>query len=95
MFSKKEIDYLKGEIEPNQNYAKTLRKRINRKIRYLLNKDIPLLLESQHTKHWIPELRGLLDLRGTENNTMGTEFNTPRQDIKNYRSKDRDHAVST
>ena len=80
MFSKKEIDYLKGNINPNHNYAKTLRKRINRKIRELLNDDIPLLKENEHTRHWISALGVLTNLRGTENSTRGTEFSTP---IKN------------
>ena len=70
MFSKKEIDYLKGNINPNHNYAKTLRKRINRKIRELLNDDIPLLKENEHTRHWISALGVLTNLRGTEFSTL-------------------------
>ena len=84
MFSKKEIDYLKGDIKPNQNYAKTLRKRINRKLRVLLNDDIPLLLENENTRHWVSELGYLSNLRGTENSTRGTKFNTPRQQMETY-----------
>ena len=56
MFSKKELDYLKGDIKPNKNYKKMLRKRINRKIRALLNEDIPILSKNNYTHRWLSEI---------------------------------------
>ena len=72
VFSKKEIDYLKGEIKPNKNYTKTLRKRINKKMRMFIENTLPLLDNNRYTKDLIIELKNQLELRGTENRTIGT-----------------------
>ena len=86
MFSKRELDYLKGKIKPNYDYEKVLRSRINRKLRSLLNKDIPLLLENKDTRNWIYELRKQLDREVTENRNMVTEFSYHRTNKLNQRS---------
>lgn len=77
MFSKKEEAYLKGNLQINRNYDRVLRKRINRKIRTFINHTLPLLSNNSHTGHWIMELKRILNDKGTENNTIDTEFNTP------------------
>ena len=83
MFSKKERDYLKGEIKPNKNYEKMLRKRINRKIRSFLNEDLPTLSQSHFVNRLQDELMNRLEIRGTENSTLGIEFSTPNQSMRN------------
>ena len=83
VFSKKEIDYLKGEIKPNKNYTKTLRKRINKKMRMFIENTLPLLDNNRYTKDLIIELKNQLELRGTENRTIGTEFSAPNNQFNN------------
>ncbi len=72
MFSKREEEYLKGSLLLSKNYDKTMKRRINKKIRLLLETTVPLIAENPNTTHWIPEIRKVLD-----SVPMGTEYRTP------------------
>ena len=62
MFSKREEEYLKGSLQLGKNYDKTMRRRINKKVRVLLGQSLPLLAKNPQRalNSFREELSGLL-----------------------------------
>ena len=71
MFSKREEEYLNGSLQLSKNYDKTIRRRINKKIRLLLEQSLPLLAKNPYTNHWLEKMNRVLNTvpRGTEYRT--------------------------
>ncbi len=88
MFSKKEIDYLKGKIKPNHNYERVLRSRISRKLHDLKTEAIPLLIGNDFTRKRVYELIRQLEIGVTEISNGVTECSNTRKEALSLKSKD-------
>ncbi len=74
MFSRAEIEFLKGEKECNPNYARFLRHSIAKKLRHLEREVLPILLANENTRAWIMEaVRKFPNVVGENSNTEQIE----------------------
>jgi len=55
LFSKAEIEYLKGTKTVDNGYARYLRHSIKRKLNQFEKNILPILLENENTKTWLLE----------------------------------------